>query len=181
MSGPVPRFRAAGADDLDAIMAIESAVFEDDAWSSANMRAELVNPSTYYLVVVDDAAPAESRETALLGYAGLLSGVGAPQADIQTIAVVPEARGLGLGRALMQQLVAVARRRGAEEVFLEVRADNHVAQSLYRSLGFEELGVRRGYYRGGIDALTMRLTVPAPEARPARASSIGPVGSETQQ
>ena len=55
------------------------------------------------------------------------------------------------------------RQRGAEEVFLEVRADNDSAQNLYRSLGFEQLAVRKGYYKGGVDALVMRLALAAPE------------------
>jgi ribosomal protein S18 acetylase RimI-like enzyme len=64
----------------------------------------------------------------------------------------------------MLALIGEARNRGAGEVFLEVRADNPGAQTLYRTLGFEEIGVRPHYYQpDGVDAIVMRLTVPTPE------------------
>jgi [ribosomal protein S18]-alanine N-acetyltransferase len=146
--------RRAGVDDLDAIMAIESATFATDAWSSDLMRAELDNANTYYLVALGDGVE---------GYAGLLAPPGAGQADIQTIAVVEGARGQGLGRTLMNALLSEARTRAAGEVFLEVRADNPGAQHLYESLGFEQIALRPKYYQpDGVDAVIMRLTLPAP-------------------
>jgi len=156
------QLRRATPDDLDAIMAIESAVFAPDDWSRATMAAELADGNGYYLVAFPPTDP-----TRVQAYAGLRSPRGAEQADIQTIAVVPEARRAGLGRVLMLQLIAQARERGAREVFLEVRADNPAAQSLYESLGFESIAVRPRYYLGGIDAVVMRLTVPDPEVSPA--------------
>jgi len=161
------RMRRATVDDLDAVMAIETSVFVTDAWSRDGMRQELASPDGWYLV-----ATPEADDTVVEGYAGLLALPGAPDADVQTIAVVPEARGRGLGRALMGQLLAEARRRGAREVFLEVRADNPGAQHLYASLGFEALAVRPRYYMpDGVDAVVMRLAVPAAETRPATTES----------
>jgi len=157
------RLRRAGPDDLDAVMAIERAVFGSDAWSAESMRAELSDRHSYYLV----ATPADALEP-VEAYAGLRSPHGAPQADIQTIAVSEGARRHGLGRVLMRALLAEARDRGAREVFLEVRADNPPAQSLYGSLGFEPIAVRPAYYQpDGVDAVVMRLRIPAPETRPA--------------
>jgi [ribosomal protein S18]-alanine N-acetyltransferase len=117
----------------------------------------------------DPAGPDDetSLDPSLLGYAGLLAPKGGGQGDVQTIAVAPAARGMGLGRGLMHALITESRRRGVAELFLEVRADNPIARSLYRSLGFEEIGVRPRYYRHGIDAVLMRLAVPAAVARPA--------------
>lgn len=144
--------RPATADDLDAIMAIERATFPEDAWSTSSMRAELAGPHGHYLVALGDA-------DAIEGYAGLLAPAGAGQGDIQTIAVVEAARGRGVGRALMEALLAEAGRRGADEVFLEVRADNQPAQRLYASLGFERIAVRPHYYQpGDVDAWVMRRT-----------------------
>lgn len=141
--------REAVVDDLDAIWALESAVFGAEAWSREMMREELVADHRRYLVLVDAAG-------AVQGYAGLLV-VGA-EGDVQTIAVVPEARGGGHGRRLMDALLDEALSRGVREVFLEVRADNPVAQSLYRSLGFAEIGVRPRYYQpDGVDAVVMKL------------------------
>ncbi len=148
------KLRRAGVDDLDAIMAIENATFATDAWSAPLMRSELKGAHTYYLVAEGEGVD---------GYAGLLAPRGSGQADIQTIAVLESARGQGLGRTLMNALLSEARTRGAEHVFLEVRADNPAAQQLYDSLGFERIDVRRNYYQpDGVDAIIMRLTMPAP-------------------
>ena len=144
--------RTAGVPDLEAIMLIESSVFESDAWSPDAMRAELGSRHTFYLVAESDGR--------VDGYAGLLAPIGSSQADIQTIAVVPEARRRGLGRELVTALLAEATTRGAREIFLEVRADNPNAQALYESLGFEEIAIRVGYYQpDNVDAHVMKLVV----------------------
>jgi len=153
------QLRRATVDDLDAIMAIENRVFESDAWSAPTMRAELGDRHGYYLVAFRPGHP-ESIDA----YAGLRSPLREPQADIQTIAVVESTRRAGLGRVLMRRMIEEARDRGARELFLEVRADNPGAQALYESLGFEEIAVRPNYYQpDGVDAIVMRLTIPAPE------------------
>lgn len=160
--------RRARPADLDAIMAIERATFVNDAWPEHAMRAELMGEHTYYLVVVDDERPDE-----VVAYAGLMAPRGSGQGDVQTIAVDDAVRGRGVGRALMHALIDEARRRGAAELFLEVRDDNAVARGLYGSLGFEEIGVRRGYYQpDGVDAVVMRLRVPPAIARPAAAAPL---------
>lgn len=148
-----PELRRATLDDLDAIMALETTTFPTDAWSRSTMAAELGGPHGYYLIAESDV----DGDTALDGYAGLLAPEGAGQADIQTIAVAEHARRRGIGRALATALLDEAARRGATEVFLEVRADNPGAQSLYASLGFEPIAVRPEYYRpDGVDAVIMR-------------------------
>ncbi|MDO9395764.1 MAG: ribosomal protein S18-alanine N-acetyltransferase, partial [Herbiconiux sp.] len=156
------RLRPAGVDDLDAIMALEVASFTHDAWSRDSMRSELRNPHCVYLV----ATQVEHPDT-VVGYAGLLCPPGAGDADIQTIAVAESQRGRGIGRRLMTRLLAAAAERRATSVFLEVRADNPVAQALYRSLGFEQIAVRPRYYQPeGVDALVMKAPVPVPDAQP---------------
>ncbi|MBK0420714.1 ribosomal protein S18-alanine N-acetyltransferase [Leucobacter sp. CSA2] len=155
-----PSIRPAGASDLDAIWAIESAEFGSDAWSREMMRDELTAPHRSYFALVDGAG-------AVQGYAGLL--VVGDEGDVQTIAVAPAARGAGHGRLLMGALLDVARERSVHQVFLEVRADNPVARGLYESLGFAEIGVRPRYYQpDGVDAIVMRL--PMAPARAADAS-----------
>ncbi|MGN6426343.1 ribosomal protein S18-alanine N-acetyltransferase [uncultured Leifsonia sp.] len=153
------QLRRAAAEDVPAIMDLERSTFVTDAWSERSMLAEVTGEHGYYLV----AFPPEEPER-IDGYAGLLAPAGAAEGDIQTIAVAPAARRHGLGRSLMQALIGEARKRGAREVFLEVRADNPGAQNLYRTLGFEEIGVRPKYYQpDGVDAIVMRLAVPATE------------------
>lgn len=142
--------RPAVAGDLDAIMALERASFPTDAWSDAMMRAELASPHGWY--VVDEVAGR------IAGYAGLRAVRGAKDADIQTIAIAEASRGRGRGRALLRELLDEADRRGVQEVFLEVRADNPVAQSLYASEGFLEVGRRPRYYQpDDVDAVVMKL------------------------
>jgi ribosomal-protein-alanine acetyltransferase len=149
------QLRRANAADLAALMALEVEIYPEDAWSSENMSLELTGNHTYYLVAIAD-------DGAIDAYAGLLAPLGTGQGDIQTITVAPRARRQGLARALMLQLVNEARRRGAEELFLEVRVDNEPAQALYRELGFEPVAIRKGYYGGTIDAVSMKLTIPTP-------------------
>ena len=140
--------RDATLADLDAIAGLESELFASDAWSTEMVREELAGDHRRYIVLDVDGV--------VCGYAGLL--VLGSDGDIQTIAVAPELRGGGHGRALMNELLDEAARRGATQVFLEVRADNPPARGLYTSLGFTEIGVRPRYYQPeGIDAIVMRM------------------------
>ena len=150
---PAPALRRATLGDLDAIMRLETSTFESDAWSRGSMRSELAGRHGYYLV-------AEKGDGAIVGYGGLLAPVGSGQGDIQTIAVASTARRRGLGRALLLELLAEARRRRVVEVFLEVRADNPHAKALYLSLGFAQIAVRPKYYQpDGVDAHVMRAVL----------------------
>jgi len=136
------------AEDVAVVHALERRLFPVDAWPLEMFFAELAQPVCWYWVAEQDGA--------VVGYAGLVC-TGA-QADVQTVAVAAGQQGRGLGGELLRALLAEARRRGATEVLLEVRAENTVAQQLYARHGFERIGVRRGYYRpGGTDAQVLRL------------------------
>lgn len=118
------------------------------------MLSEITAAHSYYIGAV---------EGELVGYAGLRISPLDYSADVQTIAVAQQARGSGLGRRLMEQLLAKAKSAGAEQVFLEVKSSNDVAISLYKSLGFEQIDVRKRYYQpSGEDALVMRLKIRQP-------------------
>ena len=79
------------------------------------------------------------------------------------MAVARDRWGQRIGAQLLDALVAEAVRRGCTDVFLEVRVDNDRAQRLYRSRGFTQIGIRRGYYQpSGTDALVMQLSLPRP-------------------
>ena len=77
------------------------------------------------------------------------------EAEILTIGVVPEARGAGLGAALLERVLASVRAGGAYRLFLEVAADNQGARALYTCRGFRKIGARKRYYRDGGDAVVM--------------------------
>jgi [ribosomal protein S18]-alanine N-acetyltransferase len=154
--------RRATPADVATIMALETATFAQDAWSSESMLSELESEHTYYLFAFDPQHP-----EVLAGYAGLLAPEGSPDAEVQTIAVAPDARRFGLGRVLMESLITEADARGAAQVFLEVRADNPNARALYDSLGFEQIAVRKNYYQpDNVDAQVMRLDVANADAEP---------------
>jgi ribosomal-protein-alanine N-acetyltransferase len=135
--------------DIPSLAALEPELFADDAWSEQTWWAELAGrPRRAYVVA--------ERLGTVVGYAGVHRG--GEVADVMTVAVAPTAQGQGLGKTLLDWLVAQARRGGAEHLMLEVRADNPAAQRLYARAGFVMLTVRRRYYQpGNVDALIMRL------------------------
>lgn len=153
------QLRRAAPTDLDGIMHLENSIFENDAWPAEIMLAELLSDHCWYVVAFAPGAP-ENIEA----YAGLHAPRNSGTADIQTIAVAPKARRGGLGRLMVRTLVNEAVKRGAGEIFLEVRADNPGAKKLYSSLGFEQISVRKNYYQpDNVDAYVMRLS-PDPRA-----------------
>lgn len=94
----------------------------------------------------------------MAGY-GIMS-VGAGEAHILNVCIRGEFRRLGLARRMMTHLIERARGCGMREAFLEVRPSNTVASHLYASLGFQQVGTRRGYYQaanGREDAAVLRL------------------------
>jgi len=144
------QIRIATEADLEQIMQIEKACFANDAWSKSNMKSELLAPHTTYVVA--------EESNSLIGYAGLSKLPTTNSSDIQTIAVSERHRGLGVGRKLMESLLAFAKEQKAKEVFLEVREDKPTPQSLYSSLGFRAIDRRENYYQpDGVAAIVMRL------------------------
>ena len=131
------QFLELGKEHLTTVMDLEQKLFPEDAWSATSMASELDASHTYYLGVFDPE---------LIGYAGLSTSSGSFSSDIQTIGIALERRGQGLGRKLMQQLIAKAKELGSEQLMLEVRADNQAAISLYLDLGFVQIDVRTVSY-----------------------------------
>ena len=134
--------------DLDVLLPYEDEVFGTEAWSRRSYLDELADTELRHYLVAE-------RNGSVVGSAGLLA-IG-ETAQILTVGVLPAARRQGVGERLVQALVAEAGRRRAAEVLLEVRIDNAAARQLYEKLGFEVIGIRRGYYDlGRVDAVTMR-------------------------
>ncbi|MGB9886145.1 MAG: ribosomal protein S18-alanine N-acetyltransferase [Moorellales bacterium] len=132
---------------LDEVLRIERASFSTP-WRRQAYLSELhQNDLAHYFVGL-----AEGR---VVGYAGMW--IILDEAHVTTLAVHPFYRGKGVGERLLAHLMDEARRLGAEQVSLEVRASNLPAQSLYRKLGFAPVGRRKGYYEDtGEDAVIMR-------------------------
>jgi ribosomal-protein-alanine N-acetyltransferase len=131
---------------IEALLPIEADLFGAEQWSAAMFWNELAN-GNYYLVALDGDD--------VVGYAGL--SVAGREAWVQNIAVRRDRQRHGVGRRLLEALLAEARGRGAGSVLLEVAVDNGPAQRLYETYGFEQVGIRRGYYQpSNTDALVMR-------------------------
>lgn len=151
MSGAV-RLATARVGDISAVMRVMEAAFDPaygEAWSTAQLLTLFALPSARVCVAWDG-------EVACGFSAARIAG---PESELLLLAVDPAFRGRGVGRLLIDDWQAWARAEGAEDYFLEMRADND-AIHLYRQAGFSECGRRPHYYRGGDgvvrDALTMR-------------------------
>ena len=127
--------RAMGGGDVDAVAAIEASSFTTP-WKAETFHALLARPGAVLLVADEDGT--------VIGYSVLWCIL--DQGEIANIALIPERRGRGLGRALLRRNLDEARARGVCSLFLEVRESNHPARRLYAAEGFREIGVRRGYY-----------------------------------
>lgn len=145
-------------DDLDRAMTVMAAAFAPqwrEAWTRSQVADSLLSPHTY-LLLADERGQVPSQ--AGCEAAGFALARHAPGEDeLLLIGVRPDKRNAGIGRALLDAFEQEAGRRGAEKVFLEMRANNP-AHSLYLASGYCQIGRRPGYYRTldgePIDALT---------------------------
>ena len=87
---------------------------------------------------------------------------GADAAEILNLAVAPDRRRRGAGKALVEHILAVLGAVGVRSVFLEVRESNSAARRLYQQLGFVSVGIRPNYYRRPMEAaVVLRTAIPA--------------------
>ena len=111
------------------------------------------------LLTADAVGMVALRGAEVLGYGGMLLAPG--EGQITNVAVRPEARRLGIGKAILSELLQEADKRDLELVSLEVRVSNQPAIRLYEGFGFEVAGVRKHFYRHPAeDALVMLKRLP---------------------
>lgn len=142
--------------DLERIASIERASFSDP-WSFETFSAALALRHMRFLVAEEGGRDggAGGAAPALVGYVVAL--VMADEGEIADVAVAPSARCRGIGRALLERIMADVMEVGLRALYLEVRESNAAARALYRSLGFEQVGRRRGYYQHpSEDALVLK-------------------------
>jgi ribosomal-protein-alanine acetyltransferase len=154
--------RSAQPTDLPAIMALEEAAFPlAERWSATAWGEEFVPDNRCVLVDVDGPA-----------LRGVVTGqVVLDTADVHRIIVAAANRRGGIGRGLLTALLTWAVQAGAEQVLLEVNADNESAIDFYRSFGFQNLSFRADYYGPGSDALVLSVAAALP-ASPAADEGI---------
>ena len=143
----------ASKDACDLLAALHARAFER-AWGAAEIAKLLENSAVFALV---------SRATDVQGF--VMAWTAAGDAELLTVAVVPEARRRGVGASLVTAAGVTALARGAASMHLEVAEDNEAALALYRKLGYEAAGRRHAYYggdQGPVDAIVMRRTLPRP-------------------
>jgi len=139
------------------IASMQNTCFPDEPWSHRAVTGLMQHSGAIAWIATGRAF----GETMPQGY--VLARVSADEVEIQSLAVLEEARGQGLGRHLLEAAIDRARAAGARRVHLEVAADNAPAHKLYRDAGFVETGRREGYYprRGGaaMDAVCLARDV----------------------
>ena len=134
------------ADHVSQVAQLEKLCFRDP-WSENSVSSELNNPLSLWLVAVEGEKVA--------GYVGSQSVMG--ESDMMNVAVHPDFRRQGIGERLILELIDQLENRGNHSLTLEVRASNVSAIALYRKLGFEQVGLRKNYYRNPKeDALILR-------------------------
>jgi len=136
--------------DVDQIGRIEGRIYEFP-WSEAIFRDCL--HAGYHCVVLQLPA-------GIVGYGVMSAGAG--ECHLLNLSVAPAWQGRGLGTLLIRSLLEAARTLKARVALLEVRATNADAQRLYRRLGFEQIGRRKGYYparEGREDALVLARVI----------------------
>ncbi len=143
---------------VDGIMIVMDAAFDPafgEAWNRRQISDALIMPSTHALLIDAQGAVIAGGEDDAAGF--VLSRHAADEEELLLIAVMPQFRTLGLGKALIDHLFDAARERGAAKIFLEMRRGNP-AVNLYRKVGFEPIGERPNYYRlvdgSRVDAIT---------------------------
>lgn len=126
--------------DLPEIVALEQQIFSVP-WSENSFRSAYDQKYNIYLTAVEQGR--------VLGYCGLWCSP--PDADLCNMAVAQNCRQRGIGKELLSEAFQYCLRKQVENILLEVRASNVPAQRLYQSLGFEEIGVRKGYYSNPVE------------------------------
>jgi ribosomal-protein-alanine N-acetyltransferase len=139
--------------DLDAVLAIETVSFPSP-WGRILFLGELNSGLSFPMVAVD-------VEARVVGYICPMLVI--DEGHILNVAVHPDYRGRGIGRMLVERVLADCRSQDAEFVSLEVRPSNTVAIALYSDLGFTVTGRRKAYYENGEDALMMEYIFKRPE------------------
>jgi ribosomal-protein-alanine N-acetyltransferase len=143
-------YRQPIALDIPVLVSYEKELFPYSPWSTAQFKEEFAGiPTTRFMSVAES-------DNQIIGYCGVFLPAPGVEADVLTVAVLPDFRRQGIAREFMRQIEEWAKDRGASALMLEVEKSNSAAIELYRSLGYMQISVRMDYYGPGQDAFVMR-------------------------
>jgi len=144
-------YRAAIQLDLPVLVSMERVLFADSPWSMGQFKEEFkgVPNSRYFLVATNDADQ-------IVGYAAVLVVAPGVEADVLTVAVLPEYARQGIATHFMNELEKWSKDKQALAMMLEVGVENAGAIALYEKLGYQIIATRKNYYGQGLDAFVMR-------------------------
>jgi len=143
-------YRQPIALDIPVLASYEKLLFPYSPWNTAQFKEEFAGiPTTRFMSVAES-------ENKIIGYCGVFLPAPGIEADILTVAVLPEYRRQGIAREFMRQIEEWSQERGASAMMLEVEQSNESAIELYKSLGYMRISVRMDYYGPGKDAFVMR-------------------------
>ena len=134
LNQPNVSFREMQIDDLDAVIQIETVNFPFP-WTAGNFKDSINSGHICLVLEIDES---------IIGYAILMMVL--DEAHLLNISVSAAWKGKGWGRYLLNHTMQISREQGGLNMFLEVRPSNVSAITLYESIGFNEMGVRPGYY-----------------------------------
>jgi ribosomal-protein-alanine N-acetyltransferase len=143
----------ATSSDLPEVTALERACY-GDPWPASAFASLPGNARVFFTIARDGRGR-------LAGY--VVAWYVMDEGELANLAVAPESRGRGIGRALLAAMLGDASSRKTSQIYLEVRESNVAARNLYASQKFEEVGRRKSYYRNpNEDALILRRTLEPP-------------------
>ncbi|MFM1975058.1 MAG: hypothetical protein RL524_1045, partial [Actinomycetota bacterium] len=133
-------YRQPIALDIPVLATYEKELFPYSPWSTAQFKEEFAGiPKTRFISIAEDG-------NTIVGYCGVFVPAPGIEADILTVAVLPDYRRQGIAKEFMRQIEAYAIEREASAMMLEVEVSNEPAIKLYESLGYMKISVRMDYY-----------------------------------
>lgn len=121
----------------------------DDFWSYEVLREELLSDSSLYIIA--------KKQNEIIGFAGIKIII--DEADIMNIVVKKSYRNNGIGSLLLENLILISNKKNLNFINLEVDCKNTIAINLYKKFGFEEISLRKNYYKNN-DAMIMKKKLP---------------------
>ena len=150
--------RPATIADIFSIMQLERRSATAGHWTEEQYRHAFQREGATRLVLIAEEISTQA-ETGALGF--LVAQHLPPEWELENVVVAPTARRNGLGKRLLNELLAAAKKTDSTAVFLEVRESNVPARTLYEKAGFEQTGRRKAYYTNSSeDAVLYCLTLP---------------------